>query len=255
MYGNIFHDPISAHPGRILDVGCGTGVTTLELAQKYPGADVYGVDLSAAFTAVTDSHPRLDNLHFVQGDIGELINAQKAPFSPGNFDYVFSRLLILGVADWPAHIAVLSGLLAKNGSIELQEVTLDAYSPSSPTEPLTWSFLKALQQDYAAVGLDFNAGSHLSARMKATPGLADVHAQRYRVMCTMEGATQAEQRLAEYMNGTLVPFLGLMFDTLPAKAGRGEGERRRLKEDVALRHENFEAGTHMEFWVAWARKA
>ncbi|KAF2769481.1 hypothetical protein EJ03DRAFT_92533 [Teratosphaeria nubilosa] len=198
------------------------------------------------------SRPLPDDLHFVQGDIRGLINAQKAPFSPGNFHYVFSRLMILGVADWPAHIAVLASLLARNGYIELEEAGLLSIitRTASPRRSC-----KALKQDCAALGLDHNAGPHLSARMKATPGSVDVQAQRYRLMCTTQGVTQAKQRLAENSTATLVPLLGTMIDSLSAKAGRGENERRRLKGDVALGKGSFEAGTHMDFRATWARKA
>src|SRR3954471_8689562 len=39
-------------PGRILDIGCGAGATSLALADAFPEARITGVDLSEALVAV-----------------------------------------------------------------------------------------------------------------------------------------------------------------------------------------------------------
>jgi len=44
-------DRLEASPGRILDIGTGTGAAALELADRYPGAEVVGIDVSAEMVA------------------------------------------------------------------------------------------------------------------------------------------------------------------------------------------------------------
>ncbi|KAI0517100.1 S-adenosyl-L-methionine-dependent methyltransferase [Xylaria bambusicola] len=44
--GQLFFAPIPHNPQRILDLGTGTGIWAIEMAGKYPSADVLGLDLS-----------------------------------------------------------------------------------------------------------------------------------------------------------------------------------------------------------------
>ncbi len=44
-------DRLKASPGRILDSGAGTGAAALELADRYPDAEVVGIDVSAEMVA------------------------------------------------------------------------------------------------------------------------------------------------------------------------------------------------------------
>lgn len=38
--------PLDAKPHRILDVGTGTGIWAIEMADRYPSAEIIGTDLS-----------------------------------------------------------------------------------------------------------------------------------------------------------------------------------------------------------------
>ncbi|MDO8732010.1 MAG: methyltransferase domain-containing protein [Actinomycetota bacterium] len=69
-----FFDLISrvsaASPARVVDLGCGTGSTTAILAQRWPDAEVLGIDSSTEMLEKATSMPDLPaNLHFEQMDI------------------------------------------------------------------------------------------------------------------------------------------------------------------------------------------
>jgi SAM-dependent methyltransferase len=82
---------------RLLDVGCGTGAATLELARRVgPTGSVTGIDISAPMLAVAREHAvesGASQATFVQAD------AQTHAFAPASLDGVFSRFGVMFFAD------------------------------------------------------------------------------------------------------------------------------------------------------------
>lgn len=94
---------------KALDIGCGTGVVTHELATLFPNAQVYGVDLSP----VPDVRGKLPNITYIQGNINELADSQdpNSHFQAATFGYIFSRLLVLGMTGWNDYVERCVSLL------------------------------------------------------------------------------------------------------------------------------------------------
>lgn len=88
---------------RILDAGCGPGNSTRVLAQRFPQADILGVDSSPEMIRrARQDHP---DLCFALGDI----SCESWPFG-GPFDVIFSNACLQWV---PEHTRLLPHLLAQ----------------------------------------------------------------------------------------------------------------------------------------------
>jgi ubiquinone/menaquinone biosynthesis C-methylase UbiE len=79
-------------PQRILDLGCGTGIWSIEMAEKFPSAEVIGTDV-----APTQPDWVPPNCHFEVDDIERIWTWRE-----DSFDFIFSRDLLLAIRDWPA---------------------------------------------------------------------------------------------------------------------------------------------------------
>ncbi|MBR8831805.1 MAG: 2-methoxy-6-polyprenyl-1,4-benzoquinol methylase, mitochondrial [Chroococcopsis gigantea SAG 12.99] len=80
---------IGGNPRRILDLGCGTGSTTLMLKKAFPDAQVTGVDLSPYMLAMAAYKSQREGLaiEWVQ------MNAERTTFPGESFDVVTAGLL------------------------------------------------------------------------------------------------------------------------------------------------------------------
>lgn len=105
---------LSPKPGeRLLDIGCGAGETSLELAQAVaPGGHVTGVDISQPMLEVARRRAEgLAGVRFLEGD------AQTQAFEPASFDAVFSRFGVMFFADPPAAFANIRKALKPGGRL------------------------------------------------------------------------------------------------------------------------------------------
>jgi SAM-dependent methyltransferase len=114
--GRAAMDRAAIHPGEaILDVGCGTGETTLELSERVgPKGKVLGLDVSRPMLELARQRLRIANLVHTTFEEGD---AQTYAFSPGSFDLAFSRFGVMFFSDPVAAFANLRSALARRGRI------------------------------------------------------------------------------------------------------------------------------------------
>ncbi len=98
---------------RILDVGCGDGKVTAELARAVPRGSVTGTDASAemiAFATKTFPRQKNPNLKF------EVMDARRITF-PKKFDLVFSNAALHWVDDHQAFLSGVASVLKPGGRL------------------------------------------------------------------------------------------------------------------------------------------
>jgi len=99
----------------VLDVGCGTGQTVLQLAERVgPEGTVVGIDVSSvmlARAAERAARAKLENVSLLNAD------AQIHPLEASQFDAIYSRFGVMFFADPPAAFARLRAALRPGGRL------------------------------------------------------------------------------------------------------------------------------------------
>ncbi|RUS12985.1 S-adenosyl-L-methionine-dependent methyltransferase, partial [Endogone sp. FLAS-F59071] len=101
----------------VLDVGCGTGIWSLEMASEYPDSRFVGTDVAATFPS--DIHPR--NVKFLRAD-----TTKGLPFPDKSFDFVYQRSMTLAYTldQWEFVIDELIRVTKPGGWIQLVELDM-----------------------------------------------------------------------------------------------------------------------------------
>ncbi|MEO0645770.1 MAG: class I SAM-dependent methyltransferase [Cyanobacteria bacterium J06650_10] len=158
-------------PGaRILDVGCGSGIVTQELATyAYPG-HVVGVDISQsliekgqqAYTRKNESRSAssTDNITLMQGNVYDL------PFPENSFDVVHSRFIFQHLSNPIEALENIWRVLKPDGLICIIDVD-KSWSGLSPEPATSVALDKAIIEKQLAQGGDPWVGRKLSYYLSA----------------------------------------------------------------------------------------
>ena len=110
-----FHDLLAlvepVHGGRVVDLGCGTGVLTRVLHEGTGAAETVGVDRSEAMLAQSAQYAG-DGVRFEQGAI--------EAFAEDGLDVVFSNAALQWVPDHESLFPQLAATLGEGGQLAVQ---------------------------------------------------------------------------------------------------------------------------------------
>ncbi|KAL1617654.1 hypothetical protein SLS54_007658 [Diplodia seriata] len=156
---------------RVLDAGTGTGIWAIEVADKYPEAQVLGNDLSPVQPQWVPP-----NVKFEVDDI-EATWTYAQPF-----DLIFARYLDGAISDWPALVSNMYNNIRPGGWVELQGFDLHYGSDDGSVKPDSYitKFIDNLEKGCAKIGKEFYSGPKLEGYLQDA-GFKNVHVQPYKV--------------------------------------------------------------------------
>ncbi|KAI0403120.1 S-adenosyl-L-methionine-dependent methyltransferase [Xylaria palmicola] len=108
--------PLSAKS--IVDLGTGTGLWPLEMAVRYPQANILGIDISRI--QKTNAVP--PNVRFVIDNI-----ENPWPIPAGSVDFLHARSLAGGITDWPGLFRQAYDKLKPGGLLEWTEIAIQIF--------------------------------------------------------------------------------------------------------------------------------
>ncbi|KAJ1529121.1 hypothetical protein HK096_009157, partial [Nowakowskiella sp. JEL0078] len=159
-FGGHFRMPIkeilSTKGSKILDVGCGPGSWTRDVAKEYPLCDVHCVDMVKTLYPEVE---KLPNTYFVLANIMDGL-----PFPDNHFDAVFQRYLILAIPKdkWDFLISELVRVTKPGGYVECLEVN-SKFEQLGPIGDKLWD---GVAKAFILRGLDLDIYWNLPEKFK-----------------------------------------------------------------------------------------
>ncbi|KAL8836587.1 MAG: hypothetical protein Q9176_006224 [Flavoplaca citrina] len=165
LNNKLYLAPIQKNPERILDVGTGTGIWAIEMAELFPNAQVVGTDLSPIQPVWVPP-----NCMFEVDDV-----TLEWTYRKDSFDFIHSREMFGSIADWDEYFRQCYLHLKPGGYVEALERGVKPVSDDGSVGPdhfwTTWG--NTVLSVGETWGKGFNAWEILKERMEAA-GFVDV---------------------------------------------------------------------------------
>ncbi len=252
---------------KVVDVGCGTGVATVQLAAMFPSAKVYGLDISNVPDSAQQMAP--ENVTWAVGNVLDIDHGKpgndsrdneqsgsvlsREIFTPGRLDYIFGRMLFLGISDWTRYFSTTARSLRSGGIIEHQDLDWKFYRVNT-SECLSdkWEWHRHVVSAAETAGLSIHAGSNAALLMKEA-GLEVISVQEFEFSFVPSSKTPNSQSMGQYVQAKLIPQYPELLGKMLAAEGIAGEELKRLTEN-ALRDLASEEGVHQKYTVTIGKK-
>ncbi|KAI5796112.1 S-adenosyl-L-methionine-dependent methyltransferase [Pyronema domesticum] len=109
----LYQSPLN-EPHRILDIGTGTGIWAIDMADQYPMAEVIGTDLSPIQPEWVPA-----NCRFEVDDA-----TLEWTFKDNSFDFIHGRNICSGISDWDHLLSEIMRCMNPGGYVELCEYSI-----------------------------------------------------------------------------------------------------------------------------------
>lgn len=215
---------------RVLDIGCGTGASTIAAAQlvgtagHVTGADISGIMLDLARRRTREAG--LDNVSYLEGD------AQTHPLGEATHDIVMSRFGVMFFGDPVAAFANIRKALKPGGTMVFlawaglsgnpwfavpRQAAIDVLGAPAPADPRAPGPMAFQEQDYVA-GILHDAGwegveiAEVAVDLTPPGSIADVAAfatrlgPASRIIADLEGSEADTQKIEALVAARMADF-------------------------------------------------
>ena len=238
---------------KAVDVGCGSGIATLQLASLFPQASLYGLDISDVPEQTKALTP--PNVTWVKGNVLDYSPSDQIDqiFTPESLDYIFGRMLLLGMSDWPRYISTAARALKPGGTMEHQDIDW-AWTRVGTNERVDgdWEWGHRFTEAIEKQGLSTRAGSG-AAELMRKEGLEVLEVKTFEFSFVPSERTPNSVLMGQTVQKTLVPIWPDLMKKVLEPTGMAADELERLTKD-AMRDITSEEGLHLKFTVTVARK-
>lgn len=199
LSGALTSTRLSPETKTILDIGTGTGVWAVEMAARYPGSQIIGIDISKIQSNI------------VPGNVRYMIADIEKPWEvdDGQADFVHMRDITGGIRDWPGLVTQAYQKLKLGGMVEMTEVrtTVHDFDGKFDDADMCPSFTKLFRTMYEKVNMDFDPSPKFPEWLH-TAGFENV-TQRTEIIPIGDWARDEQLRRRQKMaNETVGHYLG-----------------------------------------------
>ncbi|KAF8540767.1 S-adenosyl-L-methionine-dependent methyltransferase [Trichophaea hybrida] len=244
--GKLHIAPIK-NPHRILDVGTGTGIWAIDMADSHPAAEVIGTDLSPIQPVWTPP-----NLKFEVDDAEQVWT-----FKPDSFDFIHVRNLYQAIGNWPHVLSQIYRCTTPGGYVELAELGGKLMSDDgtmAEDNPMKRAFDLCHYHAMASIGRPPATAEDLKEKLE-TAGFVDVKVHTYK---QVYGPWPKDQRLkrigamALLMCETGIEAYALLALTKILKMDPKEAKQ--ICDDAVAATKNKNMHMYSLFFVAYGKK-
>jgi ubiquinone/menaquinone biosynthesis C-methylase UbiE len=196
--GGNYRAPLRQAPRAILDVACGTGIWARELAVQYPRARVVGFDydrtpLERALEVLGPGGQFPANFRFVEANMFE-----RFPFEDGEFDYTFSRFLVVATPtdNWPHIAREMLRVTKRGGYVEMVDMQQFPVTQSPAYNRVLEAAADLVHKRGMQTGVEHSLKGYLEAA-----GLQQVQERAFRVGTGRQGNRQQRLLISDLLAG------------------------------------------------------